>query len=70
MEGLLGPLVWVALVGGVASVILIELPRIVVWCLELVEHYHKLKARRSDSCERGAPADAPVASSEDGGSRN
>lgn len=70
MEGILGPVIWVALVGGVASVILIELPQIVVWCLELVERYHNFKARRSYLGERGAQADTPAARPEDGGSRH
>ena len=64
MENYIGTLVWVALVGGVVSVILIELPRIVVWCLELVEKYHKLKSRRTVLI-REAPVEGLASDSEE-----
>ncbi|UCH85292.1 MAG: hypothetical protein JSW50_06270 [Candidatus Latescibacterota bacterium] len=59
-------LVWVALIGGVTSVILIQLPRIVVWCLELIEKYHRYKSRRAIIIRREAPADGPDADADDG----
>ena len=58
MDNIVGTVVWVTLVGGVVSVILIELPRIVVWCLELVEKYQRLKSRRTVLI-REAPAEGP-----------
>ena len=65
MENYVGTVVWVALIGGVVSVVLIELPRIVVWCIELVEAYHKFKNQRT-VLFRKAPVEGPVTDSDDG----
>ncbi len=58
MDQFVRVIVWIALFGGTGAVVLMILPRIVVWCLEIVDgiqitrsNRRALMARRSDSPE-------------------
>jgi hypothetical protein len=46
MDGVVRTIVWLALFGGTGVVILIELPQIVIWCLEIVEAIQKARSRK------------------------
>jgi hypothetical protein len=43
MDNIVETVVWVALVAGTAAVLLIELPRICIWCLEIVERAQNIR---------------------------
>ena len=43
MDSVVETVVWVALIAGTAAVLLIELPRICIWCLEIVERAQKVR---------------------------
>ena len=65
MDGFMEILLWVALVGGVVSIILTQLPRIVVGCIELVEKYHAFRNRRRVAMDRTPSREGPVQSPDD-----
>ena len=46
MDQLVRAIVWIALFGGTGVVIVVTLPQIVIWCLEIVENFQKTKSRR------------------------
>jgi hypothetical protein len=46
MDNLVETVVWVALVAGTAAVLLIELPRICIWCLEIVEKAQNIRIHK------------------------
>ena len=43
MDSVVETVVWAALIAGTAAVLLIELPRICIWCLEIVERAQKVR---------------------------
>lgn len=63
MDSIVETVVWVALVAGTAAVLLIELPRICIWCLEIVERmqnvriHKKLLHRKPTDAERAGTRD-------------
>ncbi len=46
MDNIVETVVWVALVAGTAAVLLIELPRICIWCLEIVERTQNVRIHK------------------------
>lgn len=46
MDNIVETVVWVALVAGTAAVLLIELPRICIWCLEIVERAQNVRVHK------------------------
>ncbi|UCG52594.1 MAG: hypothetical protein JSW58_03325 [Candidatus Latescibacterota bacterium] len=70
MDNFMETLVWVALVGGTATVLLLELPHLVIWCLKLVEKLQKIRYEKARLSAGEPHADEQVAGSEKGASRN
>ena len=46
MDHVVRTIVWIALFGGTGAVILVTLPRVVIWCLEIVETFQKARSRK------------------------
>lgn len=46
MDHVVRTIVWIALFGGTGVVILVTLPRVVIWCLEIVETFQKTRSRK------------------------
>ncbi len=46
MDHVVRTIVWIALFGGTGAVILVTLPRVVIWCLEIVESFHKARSQK------------------------
>jgi hypothetical protein len=49
MDDVMRTMVWVALFGGTGVVLVMVLPRIVIGCLEIVQHVHARNAHRRES---------------------
>jgi hypothetical protein len=46
MDHVVRTIVWLALFGGTGVVILIALPQVVIWCLEIVETIQKTRSHK------------------------
>jgi hypothetical protein len=46
MDHFVRTIVWIALFGGTGAVILVTLPRVVIWCLEIVETFQKVRSQK------------------------
>jgi hypothetical protein len=46
MDQIVRTIMWIALFGGTGAVILVALPQVVIWCLEIVEGIQKAKSQR------------------------
>jgi len=47
MDHVVRTIVWLALFGGTGVVILIALPQVVIWCLEIVETIQKTRPQET-----------------------
>jgi hypothetical protein len=70
MDNFMETLVWVALVGGTGTILLLELPRLVIWCLRLVEKLQKIRYEKDRLSLGETHTDDQVPGSEEGASRN
>jgi hypothetical protein len=62
MDHIVRTIVWVALFGGTGVVILITLPQVVIWCLEIVESIQNTKSHRKTlHASHKAPQETPQA---------
>jgi hypothetical protein len=46
MDHVVRTIVWIALFGGTGAVILVTLPRVVIWCLEIVDTFQKARSQK------------------------
>jgi len=65
MDHLVRTIVAIALFGGTGIVILLTLPQVVIWCLEIVENFQKTKSRKKalnapHKSSQEAPPPAPT----------
>ena len=47
MDHVVQTIMWVALFGGTGVVILVALPQVVIWCLEIVENIQKTRSSKN-----------------------
>ena len=60
MDHLVRTIVWVALFGGTGVVILVALPQVVIWCLEIAENIQKTRSRKKAlHASHRAPQETP-----------
>ena len=65
MDSVVETIVWVALLGGTGIILLLQLPRIVIWCLEIVERLQKVRFHRKMLSRRHADTDEPALHSQE-----
>jgi hypothetical protein len=66
MDNVVETVVWVVLLGATGIVLLIQLPRIVIGCLELVERFQKMRFHKKRLFGRYVHADESALHSQDG----
>jgi hypothetical protein len=65
MDHVVRTIVWIALFGGTGAVILFTLPRVVIWCLEIVESFQKARSQKKalNAPHKGVQESSPPAPS-------